>query len=332
MGGWEEALAESALSDFEGDFAFDHVNQPPPVPTGIRALDEALGGGLPAGEVTVVAGDPGAGKTALVAQVTVAAALAGLRPAYVSIEMSRHKCLARMVSCHARRAHGLDVPWSSRPDEATRRSARKLWHVPDPVRRREMQRSLARRVLEGGEDPMLRAWQRFDADTSFAGGLLVTDSARGVSEICDLMEGISADGAGRLVGVDYAQLVETDDPEEYERMGTVSRSLRLAAKTCASAVALISATRKLTRSDRSAGPSIDWLKGNSQLGYDAGLVMFLTRPETEGDVAGGLRTVRLHVVKNRNGMLCDPVELTFDARHNFMYGDGDQVPPLGGGR
>ncbi|MBL37696.1 MAG: hypothetical protein CMP07_04730 [Xanthomonadales bacterium] len=36
--------------------------------TGIRGLDERLGGGLPAGRTTLVAGGPGAGKTLLTVQ------------------------------------------------------------------------------------------------------------------------------------------------------------------------------------------------------------------------------------------------------------------------
>jgi len=39
------------------------------IQTGIRNLDELLGGGLPKGSVTVLGGPPGAGKTILAQQI-----------------------------------------------------------------------------------------------------------------------------------------------------------------------------------------------------------------------------------------------------------------------
>jgi len=42
---------------------------PPRIPTGLRPLDAALGGGLVPGETVLLAGDPGAGKSTLLLQV-----------------------------------------------------------------------------------------------------------------------------------------------------------------------------------------------------------------------------------------------------------------------
>jgi circadian clock protein KaiC len=52
--------------------------------TGIPGLDAVLGGGLPAGSISVLAGEPGSGKTVLALQVLFHAARAGKRTLYFS--------------------------------------------------------------------------------------------------------------------------------------------------------------------------------------------------------------------------------------------------------
>ena len=59
-----------------------------PVSTGLPELDRVLGGGLVPGSVTVVGGEPGIGKSALLLQVAAARARAGAPVLYVSGEES----------------------------------------------------------------------------------------------------------------------------------------------------------------------------------------------------------------------------------------------------
>jgi len=67
------------------------------VPTGLAELDRVLGGGLVAGQVTLIGGDPGIGKSTLLLQ-ALAALAAGRRVLYVSGEES-----AEQVALRARR-------------------------------------------------------------------------------------------------------------------------------------------------------------------------------------------------------------------------------------
>ncbi len=60
----------------------------PVQPTGLEELDRALGGGLVAGSVTLLGGDPGIGKSTLLLQLAAALGGAGLRVLYVSAEES----------------------------------------------------------------------------------------------------------------------------------------------------------------------------------------------------------------------------------------------------
>ncbi|MCP5030114.1 MAG: DNA repair protein RadA [Actinomycetia bacterium] len=57
-------------------------------PTGLSELDRVLGGGLVAGSVTLVGGEPGVGKSTLLLQLAAARARSGARVLYVSAEES----------------------------------------------------------------------------------------------------------------------------------------------------------------------------------------------------------------------------------------------------
>ncbi|MDB5736554.1 MAG: repair protein RadA [Sphingomonas bacterium] len=62
------------------------VALPPRLPIGIAEMDRTLGGGLVPGSATLIAGDPGIGKSTLLIQAAAKLALAGLPVAYISGE------------------------------------------------------------------------------------------------------------------------------------------------------------------------------------------------------------------------------------------------------
>lgn len=59
-----------------------------PIPTGVPEVDRVLGGGLVAGSVTLLGGEPGVGKSTLLLQVSAAPARSGRTVLYVSAEES----------------------------------------------------------------------------------------------------------------------------------------------------------------------------------------------------------------------------------------------------
>jgi DNA repair protein RadA/Sms len=65
------------------------------LPTGLAELDRVLGGGLLAGSVTLLGGEPGCGKSTLVLQLAAHAAMSGHRALYVSGEESASQVRAR---------------------------------------------------------------------------------------------------------------------------------------------------------------------------------------------------------------------------------------------
>ena len=66
-----------------------------PVPTGLAEMDRVLAGGLVPGSATLLAGEPGTGKSTLLLQAAGAAAASGLRALVVSGEESRSQVQSR---------------------------------------------------------------------------------------------------------------------------------------------------------------------------------------------------------------------------------------------
>ena len=338
MGAWEDQRAQWGGPDWipgaVGGFAMDYLDAPEPLATGLGAVDSETGG-LPRGEVTILAGEAGMGKTALACQLAYHAAMRGERPVYCSFEMSRLKCVMRMVACHAALHRELftelpesvrEVRWSSaRPHPQATEQVRVLRAMHQDDRDAadlvvsQYARAYAGQVAGTPMDSAMVAWSDMDASVRAAGGMLVADSMRSLADVEACVSACAGDGAAGLVVVDYAQLVETGDEKEYDRMATLSSGLRRVAKEWRVAMLVISALRKLSGSDRKDGPSMDWLKGNNTLAYDAGQVLFLLRPDGDEGRPGEVRDVDLAVVKNRNGASGGRCELMYDAPHNLIW-------------
>lgn len=68
------------------------------ITTGYRKLDKALGGGFYRGELVIIGGRPGYGKTALMLTFALQMALRGIRVHFVSLEMSHSSLIDRAVA------------------------------------------------------------------------------------------------------------------------------------------------------------------------------------------------------------------------------------------
>lgn len=69
-----------------------------PVPTGLKPLDDAIGGGLPQGGLSVLGAGSSNGKTTLALQIADNLAAAGWPVLFVTIEQSRHELVAKSLS------------------------------------------------------------------------------------------------------------------------------------------------------------------------------------------------------------------------------------------
>jgi circadian clock protein KaiC len=86
--------------------------------TGITGLDEVLGGGLPPGQMYLIEGNPGAGKTTLGLQFLRAGADAGEPCCYMVLSESE-VALRRLAASHGWSLDGIDVIESEDQDPST---------------------------------------------------------------------------------------------------------------------------------------------------------------------------------------------------------------------
>lgn len=75
---------------------------PDTVPTGFPSADQLLGGGLRSGDLIVLGGDVGSGKSALALAIALRAALAGIPVAYYTGETTVERVLERMLALEGR--------------------------------------------------------------------------------------------------------------------------------------------------------------------------------------------------------------------------------------
>lgn len=88
--------AESIVREMDADEA---RGEPPEVfPTGLRPLDQHLAGGFHRGELGVIAGETGGGKSALMIQAAATVAEEGQPVLYLSLEMPRRDVLCRIAA------------------------------------------------------------------------------------------------------------------------------------------------------------------------------------------------------------------------------------------
>ena len=311
----------AALQDEQGSLqAFiegDYLHAPDPVPTGVDGLDRVLCGGLRPG-LSVLGGEPGAGKSALALQVAFMAAFSGRRVLFASLEMGRGQCLMRLLSLLS------TEPWADGPGaapfswaDAHRLAPRARQALEDARGCGEPEPAVIGRLARGG-DPVLTAALGLQKTCP---GLLVAAGPQvrtlgGLEALAGRAAGLGAS----LAVVDYLQLVSPEGAQgmaEYERVTLVSS--RLNALGCDLGVPVLALSAMSRQSAQAAGPSMHGFKGSGGIEYDANAAMVI---EGDGEAAPGPlgRPVLLHVVKDRWGALTgdSPVRLWFDGAHNRL--------------
>jgi replicative DNA helicase len=94
----EDSSLTSGISRFVSELQRKKSGQYKFISTGIRFLDHMLGGEWPRQGLTIVMGESGAGKTALVTQSILNMARLGQPTVFISLEMPQHKLIGRLVA------------------------------------------------------------------------------------------------------------------------------------------------------------------------------------------------------------------------------------------
>ena len=308
-----------ATTDY--NFEQEHIVQVPPVPLGIKPLDDALGGGIPTGMFTVIAGEGGAGKSAIGCQSLYSAAEKARYPIYFSLEMSHQMVINRLLSIHTTRYGMPQVFWSTTRNVVSGNIARYNKNHNDNRQIRTVEDVMWYDAMFGEHDNVIQAWRHFREH--IWPRMVVFDHIVTIDWICGVVRSLVADGLHPMPIIDYVQLAPTNEVmSEYEAVTNASRTLQQMVKDCMVPCIVISSLRKLREGERAKEPTQDMLRGSAQLAYDAGAVIILTNNGKPVDMQYGsgrpehVQPIKAHIVKNRVGDKNVSVELMFNGGRN----------------
>lgn len=288
-------------------------------PTGFSPLDTYLGGGLRSGELALLGGPQGLGKTTMALQIARNAAVVGHDVVYFSFEHDEVTLLTRLVALEAGVREGVNAV----PLKTVRQAVDSTEISPD---------GLAGRLggPGGGADAV-------KAVGTYADRFLIHRSdgkSTTYDVIHDVVAAYARDGRQKpLVVVDYIQKISAAGETEDERTTRSVEALKdLALELDVPVLAIVAADKEgLAKSGRLR---IFHLRGSSALAYEADVVLMLNdkydvvaRHHLVYDVANAERFrgwVVVSIEKNRSGL--DRIDLEF--RKVFEQGrfDADGAP------
>ena len=239
------------------------------IPTPWQGLNLMLtGGGFSPGQLVVVGGRPGAGKTGIAANVAVGCAQKWLRCAYVSLEMTSADMLRRMVCSRA------SV------------NLKKLSHMESaPMEREYIAEALDE--LAAPDHPGLLMWKNQTASVLALRAELRREAAKAPIA---------------MVVVDYLQLMESisgkRDQNRNNEISDMSRGLKLLAMELKCVVIVLSQlSRDSEKQERR--PKLSDLRDSGAIEADADIVLFpYTQPV---EVMPDVQDYELIIAKQRNG-------------------------------
>lgn len=228
------------------------------------------------GELILVGGRPGVGKSALASWVALHAAIAGRRCAFFSLEMPAEDVVTRMA------------------EQVARVCVESLKTAPHDHREK-----FARGLSQ------VRA---------IGDGLVIVDCERTLQGILSRADLVRTRDALDLLVVDYAQRVDVPVVKGQLRdaaIGQVSAALKSYAMRHHVAVLLVVALNRASETD-DRDPRLSDLRESGQLEYDCDVAALLHRPQTNGSAAseGDSIGLRIAVPKNRGGRI-GAAECTF---------------------
>lgn len=236
------------------------------VASGLKDLDTLLNGGYTGGQLVLIAGRPGMGKTALLLTKTLNMMQDGRSVLFFSLEMTAREVAQRLIS----QLSGIDVgrlqSGKLTADEWTKHA--------DAVSRLSEMRDL----------------------------LTVIDlPAIKIGHVRQLVRREYARNKRDVVMLDYIQLAEADDKKQnrYQEVGQISRGLKALAKEVDTPILAAAQLSRAPEQRSNKKPQLSDLRESGDLEQDSDIAMFIYRPDLEDE--GLEKTPEIIVAKHRNG-------------------------------
>lgn len=248
-------LGDGAQEDYESGVPEVYV------PSGIPALDDLILGAV-AAEVTLVAGAPGQGKTALAMQWVERAAAGGIPSAVLSLEMGRRALRNRLISTMA----GVDM----------RILRTREWKNP-----KQKQAAMAAAEYLASIPLYVDDRSGLDADRVYAS--IMAWKERGIG----------------LGVIDYLQLMAGANESRVTQVGDAIRAIKSGAKDADIPIILLSALNRNANTREDKRPRVSDLRDSGDIEFVGDTILMFHYPED--DLMADIRVCDIHVVKQRNG-------------------------------
>lgn len=238
-------------------------------PTGWRMLDRHTKGGWSNGNMIVIAGRPGTGKTAFGITAAKAVARAGIPVGIISLEMSDAELGHRFLAQESR------IDWGKFDNES------------------QPSEGEMRRMVSGagnfGKLP-ITVWEGNSASI----GTIAAKARRW------------ARNGVRMIIIDYLQLI-TGNPkrERREQVGEISRGIKALARELKIPVMVLAQLNRDIEKDKARKPKLSDLRESGDIEQDADFVGMLYRTDNrdeEFEAYNPVINVSLHIAKQRSGM------------------------------
>jgi replicative DNA helicase len=248
------------------------------IPTGWTQMDKMLRGGLRGGQIFVIAGRPGAGKTAFALSLLSSLCSSGVPTGFISLEMSTEEVGVRLLAIESQ----VDV---GRYDNQTQ-------------------------PTEGDMKKLALATARISKTK-----VLVNDRASQTAQsiAAKARRWVRTEGM-KVLAVDYLQLITASEGRERrEQIDAISRSMKLLAKELKIPIILLAQLNRAIERDGNRKPRLSDLRESGAIEQDADVVgMLYAAEQQESDAPqSGARKINLYIAKQRAGPSGSDVPFSF---------------------
>jgi replicative DNA helicase len=266
LGVVEPRSASQVLSTLAGKVAQGDVTQYQPMPLGFTPLDKSIGGGIRAGELFLIGGAQGTGKTTMALQMARNIVMSGLASVlYICFEHDEEYLLNRIIAQE-----------SVLPSLPSRAGGVKLVDVRQEI--------LGTWMATGGQNanlganprlrPALERVSRYGPNLYLLRGSQTTSTIENMSALVERYKQLAGDRR-LVVFIDYMQKVPVhpEPPNEVEKVTYVVQGLKdLALNHEVPLISIVAADKEGLKASRLRNHH---LRGSSAINYEADIILIL---------------------------------------------------------
>jgi replicative DNA helicase len=267
--GWkiQPRSALDVLNTLSDKVSRGEVGEYQPVPLGLTPLDKTLGGGIRAGELLLIGGAQGTGKTTLALQIARNIALGGQASVlYICFEHDEEYLLSRLIAMESA-LEGLPQTTGGMKIQDVRREILATWMAQGATEAADLAGNPRLR-------PALDRITRYGQNLFLMRGMQTTSTVENLRELVNAFRRLAPDRQ-LVVFVDYLQKVPMipDAANETERVTVVVNGLKDVALT--QSVAMVSIVAADKEGLKAARLRNHHLRGSSAINYEADIILIM---------------------------------------------------------